>query len=63
MVSTRLQNNPEVKKKISLSLNLINSTIQSIKKICSDLRPSVLDHLGLSAAIEWEADELRIEQE
>lgn len=54
---SRLSENPEMRKKISLSLHLVNATIQSIKKICSDLRPSMLDHLGLSSAIEWEAAE------
>ncbi|MCE5313209.1 MAG: histidine kinase [Nitrospiraceae bacterium] len=54
---SRLSGNAEMQKKISLSLHLINATIQSVKKICSDLRPSMLDHLGLSAAIEWEAAE------
>ncbi|MDX9714777.1 MAG: histidine kinase [Dissulfurispiraceae bacterium] len=56
-LNTRLHDNPEIKKKIFLSMNLINATLRSVKKICSDLRPSVLDHLGLSAAIEWESKE------
>jgi PAS domain S-box-containing protein len=36
---------------------LIESTMQSVKRISSDLRPGILDHLGLSAAIEWQAKE------
>jgi PAS domain S-box-containing protein len=36
---------------------LIDTTIQSVKRISSELRPGVLDHLGLSAAIEWQAQE------
>jgi PAS domain S-box-containing protein len=36
---------------------LIEATIQSVKRISSDLRPGILDHLGLSAAIEWQAKE------
>jgi signal transduction histidine kinase len=35
----------------------IHTTIHTVKKISSNLRPSVLDHFGLSAAIEWEAKE------
>ncbi|MEW6418144.1 MAG: PAS domain S-box protein [Nitrospirota bacterium] len=38
-------------------LELVNSAIQIVKKISSELRPSVLDHLGLSAAIEWQVKE------
>ena len=36
---------------------LIETTIQSVKKICSELRPQLLDDFGLSAAIEWQAEE------
>jgi len=38
---------------------LIDSTIQIVKKISSDLRPVLLDDLGLVAAIEWQAEEFR----
>jgi signal transduction histidine kinase len=31
--------------------------IQSVRKIATDLRPGVLDELGLEAAIEWQAQE------
>lgn len=36
---------------------LIEATTQSVKRISSDLRPGILDHLGLTAAIEWQAEE------
>ncbi len=36
---------------------LIESTIQSVKRISTELRPGVLDHLGLTAALEWQAGE------
>ena len=38
-------------------VSLLDSTIQVIKKICSDLRPGLLDDLGLKAAIEWYTEE------
>ncbi len=42
----------------SLSMSkLIDSAIQSVKRITTELRPSVLDSLGLSAAIEWQIGE------
>jgi len=43
--------------KSSEILELIDGTIKSIRRICTELRPDVLDHLGLGAAIEWEAEE------
>ncbi len=38
-------------------LSLVNSTIRSVQRISSELRPSLLDDLGLAAAIEWKARE------
>ena len=40
-------------------LTLIDKTIQSVKKISTELRPGLLDDLGLSAAIEWQSDEFQ----
>lgn len=37
----------------------INSTIQSVKKLISQLRPQLLDDLGLVAAIEWHTREFQ----
>lgn len=37
----------------------IDSTIQTVRRISSELRPGVLDHLGLVAAIEWQAIEFQ----
>jgi PAS domain S-box-containing protein len=36
---------------------LFDETIQNVRRICSELRPSSLDHLGLTAAIEEELRE------
>ena len=38
---------------------LINKTIQTVKKISTELRPGLLDDLGLGAAIEWQAEEFQ----
>lgn len=57
-------------KKIDLSNNnlsvrttemseLIETTIQKVRTISSQLRPSILDHFGLVAAIEWQAKEFQ----
>jgi PAS domain S-box-containing protein len=37
----------------------IDDAIQNVRDICSRLRPSVLMHFGLSAAIEWYLEDLR----
>ena len=40
-----------------LTTTLIDQAIDSVHKICSELRPSLLDDLGLGAAIEWQAQD------
>jgi len=47
----------EVNNKMKESIQLINATITSVRKIATDLRPSILDDLGLLAALEWQSDE------
>jgi PAS domain S-box-containing protein len=37
----------------------IDGAIQNVRRICSDLRPTILDHFGLGAAIEWQAGEFQ----
>ena len=39
------------------ALELLDSTIQSVRDIATALRPGVLDELGLAAAVEWQARE------
>ncbi|WP_321492764.1 histidine kinase [uncultured Desulfobacter sp.] len=48
---------PAVQEKISIMLRLIGETIDSVRKISSQLRPVLLDDFGLSAAMEWQAKE------
>jgi PAS domain S-box-containing protein len=45
------------RKKIHGMLDLIDDTIQSVQRISKELRPGILDDLGLSAAIQWQSDE------
>jgi PAS domain S-box-containing protein len=49
---------PLVEKTKSM-VKLVDSTIKTVKKISSELRPVVLDDLGLAAAIEWQANEFQ----
>ncbi|MDP4265092.1 MAG: PAS domain S-box protein [Bacteroidota bacterium] len=46
-----------VKQKIQEVLNLLDETVRTIRRIASDLRPSLLDDLGLIAAMEWQLEE------
>lgn len=47
----------EVSERLRGTIGLINDGVRSVRKICSGLRPGVLDDLGLAAAIEWQANE------
>ncbi|NQT23867.1 PAS domain S-box protein [candidate division KSB1 bacterium] len=46
-----------IEQKMSMMTELIDQTILRVKKITSELRPGLLDDLGLAAAIEWQSDE------
>jgi signal transduction histidine kinase len=57
-MSRRLpQGNDEFQDRMKGAIGLINDGVQSVRRICSGLRPAVLDDLGLAAAIEWQASE------
>jgi PAS domain S-box-containing protein len=49
--------NESVKKKLKGALELIDTTINSVRKIAAHLRPSMLDDLGLAEAIAWQSHE------
>ncbi len=46
-------------RKVHAMSQLLDTTVQSVRKIASELRPAVLDSLGLLAAIEWQAEEFQ----
>jgi PAS domain S-box-containing protein len=50
---------PEVRKRINSMTGLIESTIKTVRRISSELRPGVLDDLGLVAAIEWQGQQFQ----
>lgn len=47
----------ETKEKLSGMVDIIDSTIKDVQRISAELRPGILDDLGLAAAIEWYAEE------
>jgi PAS domain S-box-containing protein len=49
--------NEEFRDRLRGTIGLINDGVRSVRKICTGLRPGVLDDLGLAAAIEWQANE------
>jgi len=49
---------PLLEKALALS-DHIDSTIQTVRRIATELRPGILDHLGLAAALEWQANEFQ----
>jgi PAS domain S-box-containing protein len=46
-----------VQQKLQSALELIDETVVKVRNISMELRPSVLDDLGLAAAVEWQARE------
>jgi PAS domain S-box-containing protein len=46
-----------IKQKIENTLELLDVTIKTVRRIATDLRPSMLDDLGLIATIEWQCEE------
>lgn len=47
------------KERVEDMVKLVDTTIQKVKSISLNLRPAVLDHFGLAAAIEWQAGEFQ----
>ena len=47
----------KITEKLATTLSLIDTTITTVRKIATELRPSILDDLGLAAALEWQGEE------
>lgn len=48
-----------VRQKINSILQLLDETVKSVRRISANLRPSMLDDLGLIAALEWHSQEVQ----
>ncbi len=58
MVERRLRNpSSEILARIKEMTAMVDDTIKVVRRIASELRPEILDDLGLLAAIEWQAQE------
>jgi signal transduction histidine kinase len=53
-LSGRLPRERALQKKIKVMSDQVDETIHTVRRIATELRPGVLDSLGLSAAIEWQ---------
>ena len=52
-------NQVRIREKLQSMVTLIDNTIETVHNISEDLRPGILDDFGLSAAIEWQAEEFQ----
>jgi PAS domain S-box-containing protein len=48
-----------LREKLQAPMKLADTAITAIRRIASELRPSILDDLGLPAAIEWQAQQFQ----
>jgi len=58
-IQNKYDDHKPLNEKTKSMLSQLDATIQTVKKIITDLRPGILDHLGISAAIEWQAEEFQ----
>ena len=50
---------PQLSVKLNSMVKLLDETTKSVQKIATELRPSILNDLGLIPAIEWQLNEFR----
>lgn len=53
------QEMPELAEHTGAILSQLDQTMKTVRRIATDLRPGILDELGLAAAIEWQAREFQ----
>jgi signal transduction histidine kinase len=56
-MSHRLPRDHEMRSQCVSVMERIDQTLNSVRRIATELRPSVLDQLGLEAALEWQGQE------
>jgi PAS domain S-box-containing protein len=57
----RVQQNPaaeDTQKRLADTIAQVDHTIDQVRRIAGELRPAILDHFGLEAAIKWQAKQL-----
>ncbi len=57
-LSRRLQiEDQQIDTKMKSIIGLIDKTVVTVRRLATELRPSILDDLGLISALEWQSDE------
>jgi len=56
-LARRVEDRPPLHAKCGAMSYLIETAVENVGRIITDLRPSILDHQGLWAALEWQAQE------
>lgn len=54
---SQMVSEPETLARIQKTTSLVGETIKSVQRITAQLRPQILDDLGLEAAVEWYTEE------
>jgi PAS domain S-box-containing protein len=54
---TEMDSDPKTLARVEDMLGLLHEMVTTIRRISQELRPSILDNLGLSAAVEWYLNE------
>jgi signal transduction histidine kinase len=57
-LTKRVDDRPPLVEKCKGMGNLIDTAVENVGRIITDLRPSILDHQGLWAALAWQAQEI-----
>ncbi len=59
-LSRRLQiEDDQISQKVKDIISLIDKTVITVRRLATELRPSILDDLGLISAMEWQSDEFQ----
>jgi PAS domain S-box-containing protein len=58
-IAGKLRGDKGLEESLRADVDQVDKTIQAVKRVCTELRPGILDHLGLTAAIEWQACEFQ----
>lgn len=59
-IEKKIQRSPiEAKTAITDAMRTVETTIETVRRIAAGLRPSVLDDLGLIAALQWQTEEFK----
>ena len=52
-----IESEDRIRERVSAMIALIDETVKTVRRISSELRPGILDDLGLVAALEWQCQE------